>query len=225
MLSQNISKVLQYLNKQPNISCRQLATLQIFPNAFQQSINKRGCSSSQLTPINSKGTTIQQQQASDSLDDITDDVVGSYNENLTIQNELKLNPNMQIVANVLRQKFEIGKNTAERIIRAYPELRHKAPKNMSDIVDYLLENGATEESLIENLWLLSYKHKLITVKLPIIQAMKPRDINDFIPLLKVTAPRLAQLRQLTKMEESFMPSGHRIYFLSDKLKVIDMWPK
>lgn len=224
MLSRNICKVFNYLNKQQNIKCNQLISLLHYTevNDFsKQCIQNRKCSTDtsaiqQRRPAN--GTI--QQQSTDSSDDITDDFVGStaYNESQTIQNELKISKNNAKKA--LRRKLEIGETNADRIIRSNPEIKTKAAKNVSDVVDYLIENGATEESLIENVWIVSYTHKLITVKLPILQRMKPRDINDFIPLLKVNLPTLIQLRKLSQFEEPFMPGGHRIYFLSDKLNVM-----
>lgn len=57
------------------------------------------------------------------------------------------------------------------------------------------------------------------IKCPQIAAMHPRNINDFVPLLKVTAPRLNQIRKLTKAERNLIPGGHRIYFFSDSLNV------
>lgn len=50
--------------------------------------------------------------------------------------------------------------------------------------------------------------------------LKERAINDFVPLLDLNTDRLKQICQLIAAERDQIPGGNRIYYFSDKLKVL-----
>lgn len=59
------------------------------------------------------------------------------------------------------------------------------------------------------------------VKLDIMNEIVPKpngDINDFVPLLNTTIPCLNLINEAAKKDLD-IPGGHRLYFISDKLKV------
>lgn len=53
----------------------------------------------------------------------------------------------------------------------------------------------------------------------IVKAMKPKDINDFVPLVQVSTSKLLKLKRAAKKEENVVPKKHRIYYFSRALNV------
>lgn len=49
--------------------------------------------------------------------------------------------------------------------------------------------------------------------------MRPRQIDDYIPLLHLSAAELRTIARKFEEERDIVPDGSRIYFLSSKLKV------
>lgn len=154
------------------------------------------------------------------MDDISDDfeVSSAYNERTTCAIE-NPNPAKNLLIRVIRHKLNCNLTTAMRIYNTQAELRHENIKNIVQIVDYLLEMGVTGDSILENPWLISNNFKAITSKIPMILEMKPRNINDFVPLLRATPIRMNKMKKLSISEAGFVPGGHRVYLFSDKLEV------
>lgn len=53
----------------------------------------------------------------------------------------------------------------------------------------------------------------------LIEKLQPRDINDFVPLIRVSVPVLARTRHLIVKEKDLIPEGNRIYYLSKRLEM------
>lgn len=107
----------------------------------------------------------------------------------------------------------------------------------------LLENGVTVETIVDHpsvLWTGIYinSYKLVNVsftlstvcsidacdlkgRLELIQRMKPKHINDFVPLLLFDQIKLEEVVNSAQNDIHVLPNGyiHRIYYLSDKLQV------
>lgn len=62
----------------------------------------------------------------------------------------------------------------------------------------------------------------IKIKLDIMNHIVPKggDINDFVPLLYTTVPRLHLYRTLAKQDQTVIPGQHRIYYISNLLQVM-----
>lgn len=69
--------------------------------------------------------------------------------------------------------------------------------------------------------MLFYADKLAS-KLIILQLMKWRNINDFVPMLKMDPKLLNQIHYSCSQDQHQLPKGfeHRIYYFSDQLQVI-----
>lgn len=82
--------------------------------------------------------------------------------------------------------------------------------------------GITNDSILQNPWLLCIPDIDLKIKLLFLQEMKPRNINDFVPLLILDSKNLANMQFHSKKEIGQLPAGyeHRIYYFSEKLHVI-----
>lgn len=57
------------------------------------------------------------------------------------------------------------------------------------------------------------------MNLDIIKDMKPKDINDFVALAQVSTRKLIKLKERAEEEAKIVPSGHRIYYISEAMNV------
>lgn len=56
-------------------------------------------------------------------------------------------------------------------------------------------------------------------KLDIIERLKPHDINDFVPLTRVSIKLLLRAQKIMRREAKEISDGNRIYYLSNRLEV------
>lgn len=49
--------------------------------------------------------------------------------------------------------------------------------------------------------------------------MKPRNIEDFVPMLRIETKKLLKIRDIWKSETTSIPEQHRIYYFSKHLQV------
>lgn len=70
----------------------------------------------------------------------------------------------------------------------------------------------------------TFRHSsdVIKKKLDLIDKMKPRQIEDFLPLVEMKIPELEKCVSEANYEADRIPEGHRIYFLSKQLNVSAM---
>lgn len=170
------------------------------------------------------------------------DLCDDFHDNRFDDDKLILKPTKNILLKTIEQKLKCTLKDAMNIVKKNPELKMGAVNEISKTIKCLLDNEITPKSILD-IWLLKYNesktffinHNILnssqsfilenfSIKIPYIRLMKPRDINDFVPLLILPPPRLNQIRLLTKYEESIVPGGHRVYFLSNELKVQDSLP-
>ncbi|GAB0094434.1 Transcription termination factor, mitochondrial [Sergentomyia squamirostris] len=89
--------------------------------------------------------------------------------------------------------------------------------HMIDVLRFLLDQKVPPESILENPWLLHQSKDVLCQKLIYLHEMKPRELPDFVPLLRITSHRLMLLANGFDSEE--VPRSHRVYYLSDCLEV------
>lgn len=175
-----------------------------------------------VVPSSIGPTIVQDSAQSNSSDDIADeDCIPTQVYNERKQSHLLKNPSKELLLKTIRQKLDCNEAQAFRVYSSHSDMRQENVKNVMQIIDYLFENNVTGQSILENPWLLVNNYKSIKIKLPLIQLTKPVDINDLVPLMRATPSRLNKIYRLTKMEESFLPGRHRVYYISQKLGVCD----
>lgn len=92
---------------------------------------------------------------------------------------------------------------------------------LSQQIELLMENGVDREILLTYPWVISMNPSQLELKLSILREMKPRSINDYIPLLNLTAFKLAETKRSLWKEANRIPDGaeNRLYYLADKLNI------
>lgn len=116
----------------------------------------------------------------------------------------------------LRSALKCSPRRAQELLLNNPELLdHTA--NFEPVCRVLLEQRITVESILANGFLLASSPAILAKKLPLLHVQRPRDLNDFVPLLRASISRLHKMRKLTARESSVLPGGHRVYYLADRL--------
>lgn len=118
----------------------------------------------------------------------------------------------------LTQLLKCPPHIVQHLLLAQPELADH-PANVESICHYMLSHAVTPASILENVHVLSSPMKTIAIKLPLLHVQRPRDINDFVPLLRGSVQRLNKMRKLTAMEVDCLPGGHRVYYLAGRLEL------
>lgn len=118
----------------------------------------------------------------------------------------------------LTTQLDCTPQQAQRIFNTQPSLRENIA-TIESVCKLLSKYGVTDASIIENPFLLGHSEKILDQKLLLLKTQRPRNINDFVPLLRATPTRLNKIRKLSALEAPFLPGGHRIYYLAERLSV------
>ncbi|XP_030377037.1 transcription termination factor, mitochondrial [Scaptodrosophila lebanonensis] len=124
-----------------------------------------------------------------------------------------------VLISALRERFRLTDTEAERIMS--DELVHRSYRNRSLTLtlDALQLEGVSKRSFLEYPWLLTLDVKRLEQKMQLIKSMPIRDINHFVPFLRLTLPRLRKLVSALNKEMDTIEHGNRVYYISEKLQV------
>lgn len=138
------------------------------------------------------------------------------------------------------------KSIATQIFNEVPELNGVQLADFKKIVDMLLLENMTVAALVDNPFILSMPKGLyflsgekfsdpkpfkkqssyynfasdqFQLKLSILHTMNPRDIHDFMPLLRIPLKDLERMRRKYIDESGTLPEGHRVYYFSKVFEV------
>ncbi|XP_016990071.2 transcription termination factor, mitochondrial [Drosophila rhopaloa] len=125
----------------------------------------------------------------------------------------------RVLVEALRERFRFTHAELERIMS--DELVHRTyrSRSLAHTLDTLMLEGVSRNSFVEYSWLLSLDNKRLTLKLQLIKSMDMRDINHFVPFLRLTVPRLRKLVGALNSERNTIPQQNRVYYISEKLEV------
>ncbi|XP_016962068.1 transcription termination factor, mitochondrial [Drosophila biarmipes] len=125
----------------------------------------------------------------------------------------------RVLMETLRERFRFTDDELQRIMS--DELVHRTyrGKSLALTLDTLQLEGVSRRSFLEYPWLLSLDDKRLELKLQLIKSMDIKDINHFVPFLRLTVPRLRKLVGALNSERGTMPQLNRVYYISEKLQV------
>ncbi|EDW88995.1 transcription termination factor, mitochondrial [Drosophila yakuba] len=125
----------------------------------------------------------------------------------------------RVLLETLRERFRFTDAELQRIMS--DELVHRCyrGRSLALTMDTLQLEGVSRRSFVEYPWLLSLDNKRLELKLQLIKSMEFKDINHFVPFLRLTVPRLRKLVGALNSERVTMPQGNRVYYISEKLEV------
>lgn len=124
-----------------------------------------------------------------------------------------------------KEIIESNKLNPNYVKQVYHQIQHNQDVNIFDNLTFtaniwtLIQNGVNIDTILENIEILNIKHSDLQRKIACIESMKPRDINDFIPLLGIQTKLLLQIKFINDHDR--LPKGfpHRIYYFSHIFQV------
>ncbi|KAH8240811.1 hypothetical protein KR026_005801 [Drosophila bipectinata] len=141
------------------------------------------------------------------------------NEYVPYKLEQETGTKSSTLVEALRERFRFTDAELQRILSDETVNRTYRGRSLISTMDTLLLEGVARRSFVEYPWLLSLDNKRLELKLQLIKSMDMRDINDFVPFLRLTVPRLRKLISALNSERNTIPLGNRVYYISDKLQV------
>lgn len=108
--------------------------------------------------------------------------------------------------------------SAQLVLVDQPDLVDHAA-NVEPVCRYLLAQRVSADAILANGFLLATPVVQLAAKVPLLLVQRPRDINDFVPLLRATTSRLQRIRKQAAREADFLPGGHRVYYLAGRLQL------
>ncbi|EDW03630.1 transcription termination factor, mitochondrial [Drosophila grimshawi] len=141
------------------------------------------------------------------------------NEYVPYRTELETGSPIAVLISALRERFRLTDDEVQRIVN--DEQVHRSYRNRSLIhtLDTLQLEGVNKQSFLEYPWLLALDQKRLELKLSLIKTMHMRDINHFVPFLRLTVPRLRKLVSALNAETSEIAQKNRVYYISETLEV------
>ncbi|KAH8335797.1 hypothetical protein KR074_006098 [Drosophila pseudoananassae] len=161
------------------------------------------------------------------------------NEYVPYKLEQETGTKTSALVEALRERFRFTDAELQRIMSDETVNRTYRGRSLISTMDTLLLEGVARRSFVEYPWLLSLDNSELSLsrksfvlqlynlsilerlelKLQLIKSMDMRDINDFVPFLRLTVPRLRKLVSALNSERNTIPLGNRVYYISDKLQV------
>ncbi|EDW77387.1 uncharacterized protein Dwil_GK18115 [Drosophila willistoni] len=119
----------------------------------------------------------------------------------------------------LRQRFRVTESDVQRIMSDEHVHRHYRGRSLTHTLDALQLVGVTKKSFVEYPWLMTLDSTRLKPKLDLIETMDIKDINHFVPFLRLTVPRLRKLVSALNAESAATNQPNRVYYISEKLQV------
>ncbi|XP_011182084.2 transcription termination factor, mitochondrial [Zeugodacus cucurbitae] len=127
-------------------------------------------------------------------------------------------PRRHVLVEALRTRYRLSDNDVDRIMRDEVVRKTFHKRSLVRTLELLCLEGVTKESFLTYPWILTLDKVRLQEKLTLIQTLPIRDINHFVPFLRLTLPRLRKLVSIMNRESKIIPQGNRIYYISELLK-------
>ncbi|XP_065355869.1 transcription termination factor, mitochondrial [Calliphora vicina] len=135
--------------------------------------------------------------------------------------ELEKRDNAKKLIETLRSRFRLSAEEVEHIMTDEVVLKSYRQKSLMDTLDTLCLEGVTKQNFVEYPWLITLDRKRLSEKLILLKSINGfRDINDFVPFLRLQLPRLRKLVAALNREANQVSNGNRVYFIADQLNVL-----
>ncbi|XP_050321838.1 transcription termination factor, mitochondrial [Bactrocera neohumeralis] len=126
-------------------------------------------------------------------------------------------PRRYILVEALRTRYRLTDNDVERIMKDEVVKKTFHKRSLVRALELLCLEGVTKESFLSYPWILTIDKVRLQDKLTIIRTLPVRDINHFVPFLRLTLPRLRKLVSIMNSESKVIPQGNRVYYISELL--------
>ncbi|XP_036321751.1 transcription termination factor, mitochondrial [Rhagoletis pomonella] len=139
-------------------------------------------------------------------------------EYITPYNTDQEKPRRYALVEALRTHFRLSDKDIDRILKDEVVKRSFHHRTLVCTMEMLCLEGVTKESFLNYPWLITLDRVRLQDKLALIKTIALRDLNHFVPFLRLTLPRLRKIVSIMKREANVVPQGNRVYYISEMLK-------
>lgn len=137
-----------------------------------------------------------------------------------------------------QKKLNCTEEEAFKILDKNKTLSKIPPQTLRRNTEILARFKVKDSTIISNAWLLEFPFSKLTQhysydriiinfyflgelkdKLRLIEKLKPREFEDFVPLIRLPSADLTRLQHSFKQDKETVPETNRIYFFSKRLNV------
>lgn len=118
----------------------------------------------------------------------------------------------------IRGLLDCSNEEAKQFIAKEQSLKKLQPNFVCSIISLLLQEGVSAAFILDNPWILLQQEGDIKSKLSIIKRMKPKKLEDFVPMITLKNEDLLKVAKIIEFQASTTPMGNRIYYFSSRLK-------
>ncbi|KAI8121145.1 hypothetical protein FF38_02565 [Lucilia cuprina] len=134
--------------------------------------------------------------------------------------EYEKRDNSKKLVDILRLRFRLSEEEVEHIMNDEVVLKTYRQKSLRDTMETLCMEGVTKQNFVEYPWLITLEKKRLSEKIKLLRSLNGlRDINDFVPFLRLQVPRLRKLVSALNREYNQVTHGNRVYFIAEQLNV------
>ncbi|KYM81393.1 hypothetical protein ALC53_08161 [Atta colombica] len=137
--------------------------------------------------------------------------ISNYNDYL-----MNYKPIQRILRNTLQELLSMTKIDIIKVIEEYPQLRKRSRADILNNYYNLTKAGIQKDTIINNIWLLTYENNKLTDKLDCIKVLNI-DNNQLVPWLCLTQDELANYVLYTQ-EDMKSYTYNRLEYLSHKFE-------
>jgi hypothetical protein len=153
------------------------------------------------------------------------------------ETKLRVNPaRIKHIIQCFKNFFDCSEEQARAMTVENKKLRQMTLPSITENIEILFEYNVTAKTILENSWLLVipksefrgrylqihnkfFSLEYIEQKLPFVLQLKPRNINDFIHMIRLSPFQLKKYQKLFELDKDIVPEGNRIYYFAKRLNV------
>ncbi|TMW53872.1 hypothetical protein DOY81_001043 [Sarcophaga bullata] len=126
----------------------------------------------------------------------------------------------QKLIDTLSRRFRLSEEDIEHIMNDEVVMRNQRQKSLMQTLDMLCMEGVSKRNFVEYPWIITLDRKRLSEKLEMVRSLNGfRDLNDFVPFLRLQVNRLRKLVASLNREYNQIEYGNRVYFIAEKLNV------
>lgn len=118
----------------------------------------------------------------------------------------------------IKSLLDCTNEQAKQFIAKEQSLKKLQPNFVCNLISLLLQEGVSCAFILDNPWILLQQEGDIKSKLAIIKRMKPKKLEDFVPMITLKNDDLLKIAKIIEFQASTTPMGNRIYYFSSRLK-------
>ena len=118
----------------------------------------------------------------------------------------------------IKSLLDCSNEAAKHFIAKEQSLKKLQPSFLCNLITLLLQEGVSSAFILDNPWILLQQEGDIKAKLAIIKRMKPKKLEDFVPMITLKSEELSKIAKIIEFQASTTPYGNRIYYFSNRLK-------